>query len=381
MNPNSPNSRTPNPPNSRTPRTPEREMPLTPIAERESYPMHQDERELEMFMRVFRIGYCALLMGGLSVELQAQRNHSRGGSATSRGDMRRSGSASILPYAKLIYWYAEQFRVDAALVAAVMKCESDGNPYSYSGSGAMGLMQLMPGTCGDFGVLNPYDPSQNIAGGTALLARNLRRYHGDMTNAVAAYNAGPRHADDGSWRQINETRKYVPAVLARYNEFRTEGWATFSDNYYAEPSNPEPSNPEPTDLPPSAPPLPINRQQSGPSVNPADMMFEVVGSTQSATESHAVGENPVLEEAAEAAMQAFQTGNTDNAQLQSKVEKFLSHARFTTNSVKVFAFRSSSLASFPTTWSQQPKAAGRFVGLAHGLSGQAHLWVVIVAAK
>ena len=306
----------------------------------------------------------------------AQRGHSRkGGSQTSRGGTRRGRSASIQPYAEIINRYAAQFKVDPALVAAVMKCESDGNPTCRSSAGAMGLMQLMPGTCRDFGVIDPYDPEQNIAGGTALLGRNLRRYHGDMTKAVAAYNAGPRHADDGSWMQMSETRRYVPAVLARFDEFRSEGWAINSDGYDTEPSNPEPSNPIPAPAPVVVVPEPVSR------INPTDMMFEVVRSTQSAIEASAIGENGILDDAAADALSSFQNGSADESQLQSGVEQFLANARFNQTSVKVFSFTSSSVSGFSTLWSQQPRTPGRFVGFAHGVNGRTHQWIVIVAVK
>jgi membrane-bound lytic murein transglycosylase B len=85
---------------------------------------------------------------------------------------------------------AKKFDVDAALVSAVIKAESDFNPREVSNKGARGLMQLMPSTAERFGVTNAYDPVANIYGGVRYLRWLLQTFNGNADLAVAAYNAG-----------------------------------------------------------------------------------------------------------------------------------------------------------------------------------------------
>ena len=85
---------------------------------------------------------------------------------------------------------ARKFDVDAALVSAVIKAESDFNPHEVSNKGARGLMQLMPATAERFGVTNAFDPVANIYAGTRYLKWLLKTFDGNADLAVAAYNAG-----------------------------------------------------------------------------------------------------------------------------------------------------------------------------------------------
>ena len=85
---------------------------------------------------------------------------------------------------------AKKFDVDAALVSAVIKAESDFNPHELSNKGARGLMQLMPSTAIRFGVVDALVPAANIYGGTRYLRWLLNTFHGNADLAVAAYNAG-----------------------------------------------------------------------------------------------------------------------------------------------------------------------------------------------
>ncbi|HYO78111.1 MAG TPA: lytic transglycosylase domain-containing protein [Thermoanaerobaculia bacterium] len=93
-------------------------------------------------------------------------------------------------YNDIIIDAARQFDVDAALVSAVIKAESDYNPRIVSHKGARGLMQLMPATAKRFGVTNSFDPKENIYGGTRYLRWLLKKFNGNADLAVAAYNAG-----------------------------------------------------------------------------------------------------------------------------------------------------------------------------------------------
>ena len=93
-------------------------------------------------------------------------------------------------YNEIIIEAASKFDVDAALVSAVIKAESDYNPRIVSHKGARGLMQLMPATAKRFGVTNSFDPRENIHGGTKYLRWLLNKFEGNADLAVAAYNAG-----------------------------------------------------------------------------------------------------------------------------------------------------------------------------------------------
>lgn len=141
------------------------------------------------------------------------------------------GDGSDTLYDALITQSAERYGVDPALVKAVVRTESAFNPYAVSRAGAKGLMQLMDATARSLGVDDPFDPAQNVAGGTRYLAYLLGKYDGSVKAALAAYNAGPGRVDrlgiltDEAFDEKllllpEETRDYVAKVLEAFERYR-----------------------------------------------------------------------------------------------------------------------------------------------------------------
>ena len=121
----------------------------------------------------------------------------------------------------LVQQNAQIWQVDPALIKSVIANESSFDANATSPVGAQGLMQLMPETAATLGVRNPYDPSQNVAGGTRYLRSLLDRFNGDTRLAVAAYNAGPGAVEKyGDVPPYAETRNYVQNVLGSLDRYR-----------------------------------------------------------------------------------------------------------------------------------------------------------------
>jgi soluble lytic murein transglycosylase-like protein len=125
-------------------------------------------------------------------------------------------------YDRLIMQVAARHRVQPGLVKAVIAAESNFKPDAVSRVGAQGLMQLMPATAAALGVERPFGVVENIDGGVRYLRAMLDRY-GDLTRALAAYNAGPKAVD--RYRGVppyRETQAYVKRVLEYYRGYRGE---------------------------------------------------------------------------------------------------------------------------------------------------------------
>lgn len=144
----------------------------------------------------------------------SSRRHSEGTAHAAASGTRTAPPARL---AHIVDDAAQRHDLDPALVDAVISTESAWNPQAISQKGAMGLMQLIPGTAERFGVGNPFDPVQNIDGGTAYLKALLDRYNGDLTKSLAAYNAGEGAVDrSGGVPPFWETRQYVRKVTNAY---------------------------------------------------------------------------------------------------------------------------------------------------------------------
>lgn len=129
----------------------------------------------------------------------------------------------VLRWQKEIEAAAKRYELEPALIAAVIEQESGGNQEAMSLAGAIGLMQLMP-TTAELMNINPYDPVQNIDGGSHYLKVQLDSF-GNLQEALAAYNAGPGSVQNGNWINIPETMNYiqkVPRLLGKYEKIWRE---------------------------------------------------------------------------------------------------------------------------------------------------------------
>jgi len=136
-------------------------------------------------------------------------------------NMSITGGGPIDPskYDVMIKKIGSEEGVDPALIKSIMKAESGFNPMAKSPKGAMGLMQLMPATAGRFGVKDASDPEQNIRGGTKYLKFLSKKYQGDLTRIISAYNAGEGNVDKyGGIPPFKETKEYVKKVSGYMKE-------------------------------------------------------------------------------------------------------------------------------------------------------------------
>ena len=157
----------------------------------------------------------------LEDRLGLARRPSASPEAPAKAAFSSSGAAPVQPqvgaaaFRDAISAAARHQGLDPRLLEAVVEAESGGNPAAVSSKGAMGLMQLMPGTARALGVSRPLDPVQNLEGGARYLAEQVRTF-GSVEHALAAYNAGPqavrRH---GGVPPYPETTNYVTKIMER----------------------------------------------------------------------------------------------------------------------------------------------------------------------
>lgn len=140
-----------------------------------------------------------------------------GSGAASRGKTQ----ARVEGFRPLIEQAARRYNLDSALLAAVVDVESGGNPQAVSPAGAQGLTQLIPATAHRLGVHDPFDPAQSLDGAAKYLHGLLGQFGGDVSKALAAYNAGEGNVKKyGGIPPFTETQAYVPAVLAASAAYR-----------------------------------------------------------------------------------------------------------------------------------------------------------------
>lgn len=144
--------------------------------------------------------------------LKKSRSHSRSGLARSKPSSR---------YDHDIRRAAKRYKVDPPLIKAIIHTESGFDPRAVSRRGAQGLMQLMPGTSQELKVANPFNPRENIDGGTRYFRRMLDSFDNNLILSLAAYNAGPGLVKrTGGVPKIKETRRYVNKVLKYYKMYK-----------------------------------------------------------------------------------------------------------------------------------------------------------------
>jgi len=138
-----------------------------------------------------------------------------------RTKLQFASSVNSAEYENLISTCATKYGVNPSLIKAVIHAESGYNPNAVSRKGASGLMQLMPGTARSLKVSNSFDPKDNVEGGVKYLRFLLDTFRGDVSLAVAAYNAGlNKVAKYGGIPPYNETRSYVDRVLSYMQSYQ-----------------------------------------------------------------------------------------------------------------------------------------------------------------
>ncbi len=135
---------------------------------------------------------------------------------------KRKRKTNPAEYDPMISELCKKYDIDASLVKAVIKAESDFDPSAVSGKGARGLMQLMPETARDLSVTNPHNPMQNLEGGIRYLRKLMDQFQGNLHLTLAAYNAGEKAVlkYNNTVPPFEETRTYVERVLQYLRDYQ-----------------------------------------------------------------------------------------------------------------------------------------------------------------
>ena len=182
---------------------------ITPAAPVSVAPQKQsniDTKKVELVKATAKPDNTSAVISGPLPEKNTETKTSIGGAPT-----------LLAKFEDLITEAADKFGLNPALLKAVIKHESGGNPQAVSPDGAKGLMQLIDSTASMMGVVNPFDPVENIMGGAKYLSQLISRFDGSIDKAIASYNAGP-----GAVEKFNgippykETRDYVKKVMATF---------------------------------------------------------------------------------------------------------------------------------------------------------------------
>ncbi len=132
-------------------------------------------------------------------------------------------ATEVVKYDQIINRASEKYKIDPALVKAVIKAESNFNHRAVSPKGARGLMQLMPATAYALQVPDSFHPEGNVEGGVKYLSYLMELFRNDLSLALAAYNAGEnaviKHQGIPPYR---ETQEYVQRVLSHYRQYRNQ---------------------------------------------------------------------------------------------------------------------------------------------------------------
>lgn len=140
----------------------------------------------------------------------------------------RSGNRTVreylAEYGGIVKRASDRFGVDIHFIKAIIKAESGFDQGAVSKKGAKGLMQLMPGTADDMEVIDPFDPEENIVGGTRYFSMLLKRFKNNKTLALAAYNAGPETVENyNGVPPFPETQAFVERVMRYYRSYKKGG--------------------------------------------------------------------------------------------------------------------------------------------------------------
>jgi soluble lytic murein transglycosylase-like protein len=143
--------------------------------------------------------------------------------ARQSGELDNRNIGRTAAYDDLIQEAAEAYDVPFPFIKAVIRVESNFRRFATSHAGAMGLMQLMPATAESLSVTDPFDPRQNVYGGTKLLRQLIDRYNGDINLVLSAYNAGGAAVAQYDGIPYAQTREYVASVVKWYRHYKQQG--------------------------------------------------------------------------------------------------------------------------------------------------------------